>query len=148
MIQVLETTYNIEICYSQSAVEVFQAHPGEWVDLAVPEDVFMNAGDFQYISFGLSMKIPDGFEAIMAPRSSTFKNYGILQTNSIGVIDNSYCGPNDIWKMPAYATRDTVIPAGSRIAQFRIQPIQDRLNFIRVTENTNADRGGLGSTGA
>ena len=107
----------------------------------------MKAGERRYISQGISMKLPQGYEAIMAPRSSTFKRYGILQTNSIGVIDNSYCGDDDIWMFPAYATRDVEIPAGARICQFRIIKSQPRLVFTSVDSLGEENRGGLGSTG-
>ena len=93
------------------------------------------------------MKLPEGYEAIMAPRSSTFKNWGITQTNSIGVIDSSYCGDNDIWMFPAHATKTVTIPAGTRICQFRIQEEQPKIKFIPVSSLGNEARGGLGSTG-
>ena len=108
----------------------------------------MNKGDFKYLSMGISIELPQGYEAIMAPRSSTFKRWGIIQTNSIGVIDNSYNGDNDIWMMPAYATRDVRIPAGTRLCQFRIQKKQPMLEFISVDSLGNEDRNGLGSSGA
>lgn len=104
-------------------------------------------GEFKLLNLGVSIKLPEGFEAIMAPRSSTFKTWGILQTNSIGVIDSAYCGENDIWRMPAYATRETYIRAGDRIAQFRIQPTQPFVNVEEVEKMEGPDRGGLGSTG-
>lgn len=108
----------------------------------------MNEGEFKYLSMGISMELPKGYEAIMAPRSSTFKRWGIIQTNSIGVIDNSYCGDNDIWMMPAYATRRVEIPAGTRLCQFRIQKKQPDLAFLSVDSLGNENRNGLGSTGA
>lgn len=92
------------------------------------------------------MKLPEGFEAHLAPRSSTFKNFGILQTNSVGVVDSSYCGAEDWWKMPVYATRDVTIEKGSRIAQFRIMENQPKIQF-EETELENKNRGGFGSTG-
>lgn len=110
-------------------------------------DYDLQPGDFALLNLGVSIKLPEGFEAIMAPRSSTFKNWGIIQTNSIGVIDSSYCGENDIWKMPVYATRETHIAAGERVAQFRIQPCQGTLTVTEVSEMTGPDRGGIGSTG-
>ena len=120
---------------------------GDWVDLYTVEEVNMTQGDFKYINLGVSMELPAGYEAIMAPRSSTFKNWGIIQTNSIGVIDSSYCGNNDIWMMPAYATRDIKIPPYTRIAQFRIQKTQPDFIFEECADLGNATRGGLGSTG-
>ena len=97
---------------------------------------------------GVSIELPEGYEAIMAPRSSTFKRWGIIQTNSIGVIDNSYCGDDDIWMMPVYATRDVEIPAGTRICQFRIQKKQPDLAFVFTHSLGNENRSGLGSSGA
>lgn len=93
------------------------------------------------------MKLPDGYEAHIAPRSSTFKNFGIIQTNSVGVVDNSYSGDNDEWLMPVYALRDTVIKAGDRICQFRIVECQPEIVFETVEHLSVIDRGGVGSTG-
>ena len=93
------------------------------------------------------MKLPDGYEAHLVPRSSTFKNFGLLQTNGIGIVDNSYCGDNDMWRMPVYATRDTVVEKGDRIAQFRLVKNQPEAEFIEVEELGTPDRGGFGSTG-
>ena len=93
------------------------------------------------------MKLPDGYEAHLAPRSSTFKTWGIIQTNSIGVVDNSYSGNNDIWKMPVYATRDTVINVNDRICQFRIMSKMPVVDVEEVDNLEGPDRGGFGSTG-
>ena len=93
------------------------------------------------------MQLPDGYEAIIAPRSSTFKKWGIIQANGIGIIDNSYCGDDDIWMMPVWSTREIHIPAGTRIAQFRIQKKQPVINFISVDSLGTKNRGGFGSTG-
>lgn len=120
---------------------------GDWIDLRAAERVEMKAGDFKIISLGVSMKIPDGYEAHLAPRSSTFKKWGILMTNSVGVIDNSYSGENDIWGFAALAMRDTVIEAGDRIAQFRIMKKMEPLTFVEVDHMEDTDRGGFGSTG-
>lgn len=118
----------------------------DWIDLAAAETVVLKAGEFRLIHLGVAMKLPEGFEAHLAPRSSTFKNFGILQTNSVGVVDSSYCGAEDWWKMPVYATRDVTIEKGSRIAQFRIMENQPKIQFEEtVLENKN--RGGFGSTG-
>ena len=78
---------------------------GDWIDLRAAETVELKAGDFKIISLGVSMKLPEGYEAHIVPRSSTFKKWGILQTNHMGVIDNSYSGDNDIWGMPVLAMR-------------------------------------------
>ena len=99
-----------------------------------------------FIDLGVSIKVPAGYETIMAPRSSTFKKYGLLQTNGIGVIDETYCGENDRLMMSVYATRDTVVPAGERVAQFRIQKNQGNIEIEEVSHMEDADRGGFGST--
>lgn len=121
---------------------------GDWIDLRAAEHLKMKAGDFKLISLGISVKLPDGYEANIVPRSSTFKKWGILQTNSIGVIDNSYCGENDIWRFPALAMRDTVIEKGDRICQFRIVKKMEQVTFTEVEHMDDADRGGFGSSGS
>ena len=120
---------------------------GDLIDLRAAEDVEMKAGDFKLISLGVSMKLPEGWKAQMYPRSSTFKNFGIIQANSVGQIDNSYSGTNDIWKFPAIALRDTVIHKNDRICQFEIVPIQPPIRFTEVEVLDDEDRGGIGSTG-
>lgn len=120
---------------------------GDWIDLRAAETVELEKGEYANISLGVSMQLPVGFEAHVLPRSSTFKNYGIIMTNSMGIIDNSYCGDGDIWKFPAYAVRDTKIVAGDRIAQFRIVRKQPKLLFEKAILG-NDNRGGFGSTGA
>lgn len=119
----------------------------DWIDLRAAETVNMKAGEFKLISLGVAMQLPQGYEAHVVPRSSTFKNFGIIQTNSQGVIDASYNGPNDCWFFPAYALRDTTINVNDRICQFRIVENQPRINFIESTLEHNTDRGGHGSTG-
>ena len=120
---------------------------GDLIDLRAAEDVEMKAGEFKLISLGVSMKLPEGWKAQMYPRSSTFKNFGIIQANSVGQIDNSYSGTNDIWKFPAIALRDTVIHKNDRICQFEIVPIQPLIRFTEVQVLDDEDRGGFGSTG-
>ena len=120
---------------------------GDWVDLRAAEDVTMKAGDFKLISLGVSMKLPDGYEAHIVPRSSTYKNWGIIQANHMGVIDNSYCGDNDIWRFPAIAIRDAHIYKNERICQFRIIKKQPELEFKVVDKLDDANRGGFGSSG-
>lgn len=120
---------------------------GDWLDLRAAETVEMTAGEFKLISLGISMKLPEDYEAHMAPRSSTFKKWGILQTNSVAVIDNSFSGTNDIWKYPALAMRDTIIYEGDRICQFRIMKKQPEIEFIEVKELDSENRGSFGSTG-
>lgn len=120
---------------------------GDWVDLRAAETVEMKQGEFRIISLGVSMRLPNGFEAHVAPRSSTFKNFGILLANGIGIIDNTYCGNEDVWGFPAIAMRDATIHKGDRIAQFRIVQRQPKLVFARVDDLNNKSRGGFGSTG-
>ena len=138
----------IKIKYHVEGLEpVKQAHPFEWCDLRSAETVELKRGDFKLIDLGVSIALPEGYEAILAPRSSTFKNYGIIQTNGIGVIDHLYKGNEDRWMMPVYATRDTVIKKNNRICQFRIQECQLPIEFIKVDDMENENRGGHGSTG-
>ena len=139
----------IKIVYHNKNLGKIEAiEKGDWVDLRAAETVEMTAGEFKLISLGVSMKLPEGYEAHLAPRSSTFKKWGITQVNSFGVIDNSYSGTNDIWKVPVLAHRDTTIYEGDRICQFRIVKRQPRIEFIEVDELDSTDRGGFGSTGS
>lgn len=124
-----------------------QAHYGEWFDCSILEDCDMKAGEFKILDLGFRAKVPEDYEAILAPRSSTFKKYGILMVNSIGVIDGTYCGENDKWGFPAYATRDVHIDAGTRICQFRIQENQGTPKIELIEKMEDEDRGGYGSTG-
>lgn len=119
----------------------------DWIDLRASEDVELKSGEFKLIPLGVAMELPKGYEAHIVPRSSTFKNFGIIQTNSMGVIDETYCGSNDQWMMPAYAIRDTVIHINDRICQFRIMEHQPHINFNSVYELGGVDRGGFGSSG-
>lgn len=121
---------------------------GDWIDLRAAETILIVKGEFKYIPLGVAMQLPEGYEAIVTPRSSLFKRRGIIMTNSIGIMDESYCGDNDEWKFPAYATRDTLIPKGERICQFRIVKHQPEIEFEIVDTLGNPDRGGYGSTGA
>ena len=128
-----------ELCYV--------AGKSDWIDLHAAEDVTLKAGEFRLIPLGVAIALPEGYEAHIVPRSSTFKNYGILQTNSMGVVDCSYCGDNDQWRMPVYATRDVTIEKNARICQFRIMQNQPPLRFTRVERLDGPNRGGFGSTG-
>ncbi len=119
----------------------------DWIDLRAAEDVEMKKGEFRLIPLGVAMQLPQGYEAHIVPRSSTYKNFGIIQTNHMGVVDESYAGANDWWFMPAYALRDTRIEAGDRICQFRIMEHQPELTFETVDRLDAPDRGGIGSTG-
>ena len=123
------------------------AGKSDWIDMRASEEVELRAGEFKLIPLGVAMQIPAGYEAHLVPRSSTFKTWGIIQTNSMGVIDGSYCGDNDRWRMTVYATRDTVIHVNDRIAQFRIIKNQPTICFEEVAHLENKDRGGFGSTG-
>lgn len=123
------------------------AGKSDWIDLRASEEVELKAGEFKLIPLGVAMELPQGYEAHLVPRSSTFKNYGILQTNSCGIIDCTYCGDEDMWRMPVYATRDTVIHVNDRICQFRIVENQPKITFDEVESLGNANRGGFGSTG-
>lgn len=120
---------------------------GDWTDLRCAETTELKAGEFKLIPLGIGMILPENYEANIVPRSSTFKNYGILQTNSFGVVDNSYSGDNDQWMFPVYATRDVIINKNDRICQFRINEKQPMLKFDIVKYLNNEDRGGFGSTG-
>ena len=138
---------------------------GDWIDMYAAEDVIICEGDWKLISLGVSIKLPEGYEAHVVPRSSTFKTWGILQTNSIGIIDEAYCGENDIWKLPVYCLkgksvctekedkvftvgeRYTEIKKGDKICQFRIMKKQAKIEFEEVEFMEDSDRGGFGSTG-
>lgn len=141
---------NIKIKYFTD-VEPVEYIGGEnksnWIDLRCAEDVDFKAGEFKLIPLGVGMILPEGYEANIVPRSSTFKNYGIIQTNHYSVIDNSYSGDNDQWRFPAYATRDVHISKNDRICQFRINKIQPTIEFETVEHLNDTDRGGFGSSG-
>lgn len=119
----------------------------DWIDLRAAETVEMKAGEFKLINLGVAMQLPKGYEAHIVPRSSTFKNFGIIQANSMGIVDESYCGPNDWFYFPAIALRDTTIQFNERICQFRIEKHQPSITFEEVSILENKDRGGIGSTG-
>ena len=139
----------IKIKYFSEEIERlgYVAGKSDWIDLRAAKDVQLKAGEFHLIPLGVAMELPKGYEAHIVPRSSTFKNFGIIQTNHMGIIDETYCGDNDQWFMPAYALRDTQIHVNDRICQFRIMEHQPELSFEEVKELKSADRGGLGSTG-
>lgn len=137
----------IQIKYFEGADKIQKIPQGDWIDLKSRETVILNKGDFRLINLGVAMQLPQGFEAHIAPRSSTFKNWGIIQVNSVGVVDESYCGDDDEWKMPVYATRDATIEKGDRICQFRIVEKQPIVEFNVVNHLNNENRGGFGSSG-
>jgi dUTP pyrophosphatase len=140
---------NIKIKYFNRQLEKLQyiENKSDWIDLRASERIELKAGEYKLIPLGIAMELPAGYEAHVVPRSSTFKNFGILQTNSMGIIDETYCGDNDQWFFPAYAVRDTVINVNDRICQFRIMEHQPRLEFFETEVLGNDDRGGHGSTG-
>lgn len=119
----------------------------DWIDLRAAEDVTLKAGEFKLIPLGVAMKLPSGYEAHIVPRSSTFKNFGIIQTNHQGIVDETYCGDGDQWFFPAYALRDTTIRVNDRICQFRIMEHQPTIRFDEVSALMDQNRGGIGSTG-
>lgn len=138
----------IKIKYFTDKIDKIQKiDKGDWVDLRSAETIELKQGEFKLIPLGIAMELPKGYEAHIVPRSSTYKNFGIIQTNHQAVIDESYCGDNDQWFYPAYALRDTVINANDRICQFRIMEKQPEIIFEEVSSLNNKDRGGLGSTG-
>ena len=139
----------IKIRYFSDEIERLRYIDGksDWIDLRCAERTELKAGDFALIPLGVAMELPEGFEAHVVPRSSTFKTWGILQANSMGIVDRSYCGDNDQWRLPVYATRDTVIEVNDRICQFRIMENQPKLEFLECEHLSGPDRGGFGSTG-
>lgn len=137
----------IKIKYFRNVQKIEKLEVGDWIDLRAAEDVDMKAGEYKMFPLGVAMQLPKGYEAIVAPRSSTFKKYSIILVNSFGIIDESFCGDNDEWQYLAYAMRDTHIPKNERICQFRIVKHQPEIELIEVEELGNQDRGGIGSTG-
>ena len=140
---------NIKIKYFDDEIEKLRYIDGksDWIDLRASEDVEFKKGEFKLIPLGVAMELPNGYEAHVVPRSSTFKNFGLIMTNSEGIIDNTYCGDNDMWKFPAIAMRDTVVHKNDRICQFRIMRNQPEIIFYEVDKLEGNDRGGFGSTG-
>ena len=139
----------IRIKYFSDQIEklTYIENKSDWIDLRAAKDVQLKKGEFALIPLGVAMELPEGYEAHVAPRSSTYKNFGIIQTNSIGIIDHSYCGEEDEWKMSAYALRDTVIHKNDRICQFRIVEKQPDFELVTVEHLKEKSRGGFGSTG-
>lgn len=137
----------IKIKYLKDIQKIERFNVGDWIDLRAAETVVMKAGEYRMIPLGVAMELPKGYEALVAPRSSTFKKYGIILANSIGVIDEAYKGDNDEWNFLAYATRNTKIHKNERICQFRIIQHQPLIHLQEVESLGNDDRGGIGSTG-
>lgn len=137
----------IKIRYHGDVEPIEKLPQGDWIDLRAAETVSLKAGEFRLISLGVSMKLPEGYEAHLLSRSSTFKKWGVIQANGMGIIDESYCGDHDIWRFSALAMRDTVIEKGDRICQFRIMEKMPSVTFETVEFLSDPDRGGIGSTG-
>lgn len=137
----------IKIKYLTDIEPISQKKGSDWIDLRCAVDTFMKAGDYVNIPLGVAMELPEGCEALIIPRSSTFKNFGILMANGMGLIDCLYCSDSDQWHFPALAIRDTAIHKNDRICQFRIQQNMPQISFRKVETLGNASRGGLGSTG-
>ncbi len=139
----------LKIRYISKEIEKLRYIDGvsDWIDLRSAENVSLKAGESRLIRLGIAVELPEGYEAHIVPRSSTYKNFGILQTNHFGVVDHSYCGDEDEWKYPVLAMRDTEIHVNDRICQFRIMKNQPKLVFTEVEHLTGASRGGFGTTG-
>lgn len=140
---VLKVKFKDEVCQDFEFVE----GKSDWIDLKSAVDIELKAFEYTLLDLGFALQLPEGYEAHIVPRSSTFKNFGIIQTNSMGVIDNSYCGDEDYWKLPILAIRDTKINKGDRICQFRIMEKMANVNIEIVEHLNNKNRGGFGSTG-
>lgn len=137
----------IKIKYFEGAKKLKKIDKGDWIDLSANETVYLKKGEFKLIPLGVAMKLPKGYEANLVPRSSMYKNFKILQTNSFGVIDSTYCGDSDEWKLPVIAMEDTIIHKGDRLCQFRLNKIQPAVKFNTVDDLDNISRGGFGITG-
>lgn len=138
----------IKIKYFDNEIDkIKKIEKGDWIDLRAAETAELKTGEFRLIKLGVGMKLPSGYEAHVVPRSSTYKNFKVIMTNSTGIIDNSYCGDNDQWYFPAYALEDTIINKNDRICQFRIIKKQPEIIFEVVEHLEDKDRGGIGSTG-
>lgn len=138
----------LKVKYFDKEIEkIKKINKGDWIDLRSATDIFLTKGQFALIPLGVGMILPEGYEAHIAPRSSTFKNWKILQVNSVGVVDNSYSGDTDQWMMPVYATEDTEIKKNDRICQFRIIEKMPELEIEEVEHLNDKSRGGFGSTG-
>ncbi|HAU87138.1 MAG TPA: deoxyuridine 5'-triphosphate nucleotidohydrolase [Lachnospiraceae bacterium] len=140
-------TETIKINYLPGAAHMNQEKNSDWVDCFAYEDVTLKKGEYGYVNLGFACQLPEGYEAHLAPRSSTFKHFGVIQTNSTGIIDESFASDSDLWMMPVYAMRDTIIKKGERPCQFRIMKKQPTIQFEEVDKLNNETRGGFGSTG-
>ena len=145
----MSNTETIKILYHTDKIEKLTYIDGksDWIDLRAAERYELKKGDFALINLGISMRLPEGYEAHIAPRSSTFKKWGLIQSNGVGVVDFSYNTSEDVYMMPVLATRDTVVEVNDRVCQFRIMKNQPRIEFEEVTVLEGVARGGFGSTG-
>lgn len=128
-------------------IEYIEGDKSNWIDLRSAETIHLKKGEFHLVPLGVGMKLPDGYEAHVVPRSSTYKNFKVIQTNHMGIIDNSFSGESDQWMMPVIAIEDTTINKNDRICQFRINEIQPDIEFEEVEHLDDVSRGGFGSTG-
>lgn len=139
----------IQIKYFSKAIDklILPNKSANWIDLRAAEEVSLKAGEMKLIRLGVGMILPEGYEAHIVARSSTFKNFGVLQANAYGVVDETYCGEEDEWCFPAYAVRDTVIHVNDRICQFRIEEHQPTFEFEETEHLKDKSRGGFGTSG-
>lgn len=148
-IKKIDNKINIDVMYhNPDLIPINLLEKGDWIDLRAAKEYKLFSGEFYLIDLGISIKLPEGYEAHIVPRSSSFKNWGIIQTNGIGIIDNSYCGENDVWMMPVLATKGADIHVNDRVCQFRIvkkMPNNIKINTVEHLDTQN--RGGFGSTG-
>ena len=139
----------VEIRYLSDAIEPLRYIDGksDWIDLRAAADIELKAGEFRLIPLGIAVRLPEGYEAYVVSRSSLYRNFGIIQANSFGIVDESYCGDNDEWFFPALALRDTAVHVNDRICQFRIMKHQPPVEFVVREHLSETDRGGFGTTG-
>ena len=152
----ITNSITMRIKYFEGATKLEKITKGNWIDVYANKDMFVKEGDRAMIPLGFALELPNGWEGHLAPRSSTFKTWGIIQTNSVGVVDDTYIGDNDQWHMPVYCLQGkdsvdgqlgTIIRKGDKIGQFRIMEVMPQIEFEEVDSFGNADRGGFGTTG-
>lgn len=144
-----EERMTLRIRYLSDRIEKLRYIDGrsDWIDLRAAEDVTFRAGEYKLIPLGVAIQLPKGYEAHVVPRSSTFRTFGLLQANSFGIVDESYCGNDDQWFVPMYATRDTEVHVNDRICQFRVMAHQPLIEFEETDRLEGENRGGFGTTG-
>lgn len=151
---------NMRIKYFDGATKLTKIAKGNWIDVYANKDVFVKEGERAMIPLGFALELPKGWEGHLAPRSSTFKTWGVIQTNAVGVVDDTYIGDNDQWHMPVFCLqgkdteilneveeKGTWIRKGDKIGQFRVIEVMPEIEFEEVESFGNQDRGGFGSTG-